>query len=161
MSVPISMLEQRRIEASILKEVLDVLRERHGKKEAEAIITQATVSSAVAQGKAIRTPGNDEPDLEEFADLIPLWQADDALQIEMLNRSPDQLEFNVRRCRFAEMYVEMGLAEIGHLLSCNRDGALCTGYNPDIELTRTQTIMQGASYCDFRFRMKTPDKDTR
>jgi len=25
------------------------------------------------------------------------------------------------------------------------------GFNPDIALTRTQTIMQGASHCDFRF----------
>ena len=25
------------------------------------------------------------------------------------------------------------------------------GFNPDLKLTRTQTIMQGASHCDFRF----------
>ncbi|MCB1440719.1 MAG: L-2-amino-thiazoline-4-carboxylic acid hydrolase, partial [Nitratireductor sp.] len=40
------------------------------------------------------------------------------------------------------------------LLSCNRDGDFCIGYNPDIEMTRTQTIMRGASHCDFRYRMK-------
>ncbi len=46
----------------------------------------------------------------------------------------------------------MGLAEIGHILSCGRDGTFCTGYNPKISLERTQTIMQGASHCDFRYR---------
>ncbi|MEO0547843.1 MAG: L-2-amino-thiazoline-4-carboxylic acid hydrolase [Pseudomonadota bacterium] len=46
----------------------------------------------------------------------------------------------------------MGMAEVGHILSCRRDGTFCTGYNPNIKLDRTQTIMQGASYCDFRYR---------
>ena len=36
-----------------------------------------------------------------------------------------------------------------------QDGDFCIGYNPDMELERTQTIMKGASHCDFRYRMKT------
>ncbi len=52
----------------------------------------------------------------------------------------------------------MGLGDIGHLLSCNRDGDFCIGYNPKMELTRTQTIMKGAPYCDFRYRLKS-DKE--
>ena len=55
------------------------------------------------------------------------------------------------RCRYAETYKAMGLGEIGHLLSCNRDGAFCEGYDPKLKLERTQTIMQGASHCDFRY----------
>jgi L-2-amino-thiazoline-4-carboxylic acid hydrolase len=50
----------------------------------------------------------------------------------------------------------LGIAEVGALLSCNRDFSLIEGFNPDIELTRTQTIMQGASHCDFRFKLKKP-----
>ena len=61
------------------------------------------------------------------------------------------LSFNVTRCRYAEMYRSLGIAEVGALLSCNRDFSLVEGFNPDIALTRTQTIMQGASHCDFRF----------
>jgi hypothetical protein len=34
-----------------------------------------------------------------------------------------------------------------------RDFALVEGFNPKINLTRTQTIMEGADYCDFRFTM--------
>ena len=45
----------------------------------------------------------------------------------------------------------MGLGEIGGLLSCNRDGAFCEGYDPKLKLHRSQTIMQGASHCDFRY----------
>ena len=28
------------------------------------------------------------------------------------------------------------------------------GFGSDVEFTRTQTIMQGADHCDFRYRLK-------
>ena len=49
----------------------------------------------------------------------------------------------------------MGLGKIGHLLSCNRDGTFCQGYDPNITLERKQTIMEGASCCTFRYRYKS------
>jgi hypothetical protein len=67
--------------------------------------------------------------------------------------TPTSYVFNVTRCRYAEMYKEMGLGEIGHLLSCNRDATFCEGYDDRIELKRTQTIMQGASHCDFDYKL--------
>ncbi len=71
--------------------------------------------------------------------------------MEVLAETDRQFDFNIQRCGYAEMYKKMGLGEIGHLLSCQRDGALCEGYDPKIKMTRTQTIMEGASHCDFRF----------
>ena len=38
------------------------------------------------------------------------------------------------RCRYAEMYSALGLADLGGSLSCARDFALVQGFNPDIEL---------------------------
>ena len=49
------------------------------------------------------------------------------------------------------MYRDMGLAEIGTLLSCVRDQEFIEGYDPTIAMTRTQTLMEGASHCDFRY----------
>jgi len=71
----------------------------------------------------------------------------------MLVEEDQKVHYNVTRCKYAEMYRDMDLAEIGHILSCGRDGTFCTGYNPKIKLERTQTIMQGASHCDFRYQM--------
>ncbi len=150
----ISMLELRRIEAAILKDVYDIAVERHGKEEAQEIIGRAVSKSAVAQGKSMRGEGKENPDLEDFADLIPLWELDGVLEVDILHRSKEQLDFNIKKCTYSQMYREMGLADIGHLLSCNRDGSFCVGYNPDIKLERTQTIMKGASHCDFRFTLK-------
>ena len=77
-----------------------------------------------------------------------------ALKKKMLVKTPERLEYDMTYCGYAEMYKEMGLAKIGHLLSCNRDGTFCDGYNPKMKLTRTQTIMEGADHCDFRYRME-------
>ncbi len=51
------------------------------------------------------------------------------------------------------MYRALGLADLGSSLSCQRDYALAQGFNTDIKLERTQTIMQGAPHCDFRFQL--------
>jgi hypothetical protein len=50
------------------------------------------------------------------------------------------------------MYRALGLGDLGFSLSCRRDFALIEGFNPDVILTRTQTLMEGATFCDFRFR---------
>jgi L-2-amino-thiazoline-4-carboxylic acid hydrolase len=159
LSTPPSILELRRIEAAILGDVFAVLKDRHGVEEAQIILDEAVSSSAIRQGKTMQEQLGREPDLEDFADIIPLWEADGALEIEILHRAPDRFDFNVQRCRYAEMYAEMGLGEIGHLLSCNRDAGFCVGYNPNMELKRTQTIMLGAGHCDFRYRMRDEPRD--
>ena len=69
----------------------------------------------------------------------------------MIEASDDRLAFDVTRCRYAEMYRALGIAELGEVLSCQRDAALIDGFAPEVTLTRTQTLMQGAPYCDFRY----------
>lgn len=149
------MLERRRIEAKVLGHVFEILKDRYGEADARSVIGDAVSQSAIEQGQEMARGFGDSPTLVDFASLTPQWSKEDALQIEMLDETEDRLEFNVTRCRYHEMYRDMGLGEIGDLLSCNRDGLFCTGFNPEIELTRTQTIMKGASHCDFRFKMKS------
>ena len=57
----------------------------------------------------------------------------------------------------AEMYRAMGLGHIGHLLSCNRDFVFSEGYDPNLKLERPQTLMQGGSCCNFRYRYEKPE----
>ena len=75
---------------------------------------------------------------------------------EVLEQTEEKLSFDVTRCRYAEMYRALGIPEVGALLSCNRDFSLVEGFNPDVKLTRTQTVMEGASHCDFRFVLRKP-----
>jgi hypothetical protein len=148
----LSLLERRRIEAQFAKGIFDVMAEEVGRARAVEILTKAIVRLAEAAGASFaegRSGGR--KDLRAYAEILPVWQEGGALEVDLAISEPDRLAFDVTRCRYAEMYSELGIPELGAILSCNRDGAFCTGFNPAIELTRTKTIMEGADRCDFRY----------
>ncbi len=49
------------------------------------------------------------------------------------------------------------MPNLGFLVRCNHDFAMIDGFDPGLELTRTPTVMEGASHCDFRFRREKSD----
>jgi len=150
----LSMLEKRTIEAEILKEVYLTLKESHGEEVAKKTIAESVRRSAIEQARAFAAAAPGGTSLKAFQDVMPLWTKGGALEIEVKEQSAESFTFNVVRCRYAETYKAMGLGEIGHLLSCNRDGAFCEGYDSKLKLERTQTIMQGAAHCDFKYTYK-------
>jgi hypothetical protein len=52
------------------------------------------------------------------------------------------------------LYERLGMKELGFCLSCSRDEAFARGFNPRLRLARSQTIMQGAPFCDFHFTLE-------
>ena len=148
----LGILARRKIEAEVIAPIYEEMREAVGEEKAREILRNAIRRAAVAAGAEMAALAPGGADLENFKAIQHLWTKDDALTIEVLNDAPGVFDFNVTRCRYAETYRAMGLGAIGDLLSCNRDGAFCEGYDPRIKLTRTQTIMGGASHCDFRYR---------
>ena len=151
--MPLPIIERRRIEAEIVGHLYRELLERLGEEVARDIVAGAMRKGAIAHGEICRTDLGRMPDFKDFEAILPAWTADDALTIDVKEASPDRLSYDVTRCRYAETYKEMGLAEIGALLSCNRDAAFCEGYNPAMKLERTETIMAGGRRCDFRYRL--------
>jgi hypothetical protein len=148
----LGILARRKIEAAIIAPIYDEMRQAVGEEKARDILRRAIRRAAIDAGAEMAARENDGADLESFKAILPLWTKDDALTIEVIDDRPGVFDFNVRRCHYAETYKAMGLGDIGDILSCNRDGAFCEGYDPRIKLTRTQTIMRGASHCDFRYR---------
>ena len=147
-----SLLARRKIEAAVIAPIYEEMRAALGEAMAREILRKAIRRIALATGAEMAKLAPGGANLESFKKILPLWARDDALSIDILADAPGVLDFNVTRCRYAETYRAMGLAEIGDILSCERDGAYCEGYAADIELARTQTIMRGASRCDFRYR---------
>jgi len=86
------------------------------------------------------------------ASAFKTYARDDALDYEVIEQSQDTFAFDVKRCRYAEFYKELGEPELGFLLVCSADFDTAEGFGGDVKLTRTQTIMQGAPHCDFRYR---------
>lgn len=151
----IGILERRTIEAQFAKAIVEEFGAEIGAERAREILSRAVVKLArqaaaefAAESDPAKTP------IENFAAIQHHWTKDDALQIEVLAQTEARFDFNVTRCRYAETYRAMGLGDLTAVLSCNRDGAFCEGFHKDLKMTRTQTIAEGAPFCDFRYRLE-------
>ena len=148
----LGVLTRREIEARILRPLLDALGDEFGRERVLEITREVIIQIARQQGQQIAESMGDRS-LTHFAASLEDWKKDGALETEILEQSDTSFSFNVTRCRYAELYQALGMAELGAVLSCNRDFSLIEGFNPHIRLARTQTIMAGASFCDFRYHL--------
>lgn len=154
-SQELPLLRRREIEARIVGPLVRAFAAEFGQPRVVEIL-RGVIRELARQSGAELAQSLGENSLTAFAATLDRWCQDGALEIEMLEQTPDRLSFNVTRCRYAEMYQALGLSELGSSLSCQRDFALIEGFNPAIRLTRTQTIMEQAACCDFRFRLERP-----
>ena len=130
--------------------MVEALGRKFGRERVLQIVRETIVGIARDQGRQlVQISGGNS--LQQFAAVLPIWTKEDALEIEVLAQSENELRFNVTRCRYAEMYESLGLSELGAILSCGRDAALIEGFNSNISFERTQTILGGASHCDFQY----------
>jgi hypothetical protein len=151
--IPFSHLQRRKIEGRLLVPFIQACSDMFGEDAARKLVT-ATIRRLVAAGGA-NWAESDGCELELVRRIAEnVWGGGGGLDIDIVERTEDRLFFNVIRCRYEECYKEAGLTNIGALAHCDRDRAMIAGLNPDIELVRTRTIMNGASHCDFRFRTK-------
>ena len=149
-----TLLEQRMYQAQIAKRLIRSYADFLGYDRAIEIATAAIQADAEMSGRKIaeKYGGNS---LKELSRVVKeIWCAGDALSIRVLEETGDTFNFNVYRCRYAELYEQMGIRNLGACLSCSRDGSFAQGFNPGIRMERTQTIMEGASHCDFRFTLE-------
>ena len=154
----LSLLEQRRIQAEILVPFIRSLESEIGKEEAHRIVKAFIDDMAFSKGRELGSQMSGTP-VEKFAAILPTFSEDNALEIEILDQSPETFEFNVTRCRFVDLYEELGAKDLGFMLSCSRDFPLARGISEQLKLERKQTIMEGDRYCDFRFRLLSGDAD--
>ena len=149
----IGVLKRREIEARILAPLIHAFATEFGPERVIEIAKMVIVQIARDQGKALANHmgGNT---LAHLVKGQASWLKGDALTIEVLHVDDTAYDYDVTRCRYAEMYRALGIPELGVILSCGRDFALGDGFNPELKLTRTQTLMEGASRCDFRYRLE-------
>ncbi|MDB9845872.1 L-2-amino-thiazoline-4-carboxylic acid hydrolase [Acidimicrobiales bacterium] len=153
----VGVLKRREIEARILAPIIDRLGDEFGQERVRDLAAEVIIDVAKSQGAAMAEMlgGND---LSVFADSLEAWTRGGALEIEVVEQTDTKFAFNVTRCKYAEMYRDLGDADLGARMSCNRDGTMVEGFNPDITFTRTQTIMSGASHCDFVYELPASEK---
>jgi hypothetical protein len=149
----IGVLTRREVEARLLGPVIEALGNEFGRDRVVAVLRDTIIKIAEAQGTLIAEfmGGNS---FRHFYDALKSWTKDDAMEIDLIEQTDDVFSFNVTRCGYAELYKKLGILELGTTLSCARDFALIRGFNKDITLKRSQTLMEGAPYCDFRYKLE-------
>ena len=149
----LGVLTRREIEARMIAPLLAAFGEAFGQERVLEITRQTIKNIARQQGKELAEHMGGCT-LAHFAASLEAWKKDDALIVDVLEQTDETFSFNVTRCRYAELYAELGIPELGSILSCDRDFTLMEGFNPNVSLTRTQTIMEGAAFCDFRYVLR-------
>ena len=84
-----------------------------------------------------------------------LWEpAKDVLNYEIVEKSEHHLKMKVTWCLFAEEMLKEDAADIGFAFYCAYDYGFCEGLNPDIQFTRTKTLLTGHDHCNHAYVLK-------
>jgi hypothetical protein len=153
--VAISHLQRRKIEGRVLIPFLHAVTEKFGEAAMHEVL-DATVRDLATKDGAVwaKAFGRTTASMRKVVEDV--WAGGGGMDVHVMGETDDRLDFNVTRCGYAEFYRQLGLAELGYRIHCSRDHAAVAGFNDQLELSRSQTIMQGATCCDFRFRKKVP-----
>ena len=153
MRIPI--IEQAKIQAQVLVPLVKALQAELGEERANELVRKALgdiyrrLGEQWLQAKRSRHLG------QIMTSAFASFAKDDALDYSVRAQSDNSFEVDVTECQYAQFYKELGEPELGFLLVCSSDFSLAESLGPDIKLMRTQTIMQGASHCDFRYKRQT------
>ncbi len=151
----ISLLELVKIQAQVLTPVLRAFRAELGEERANEIALPAlrAWSREVHHKIGEDTPGTPRQKWEAISSALTDRVAD-AVDVEFTKREADALEFHINGCRYAEFFHQLGEPELGAVLTCEMDLHIEEVGGSEVEMNRPQTIMKGAQFCDFRYRMK-------
>jgi L-2-amino-thiazoline-4-carboxylic acid hydrolase len=155
-SVPV--IQQAKIQAQVLVPLVKALQAELGEERANSLVRRALGDIYRGYGEEFWRTKNEKNLGNIMASAFATFAREKALDYRVIEQSQDAFAIDVTGCRYAEFYKELGEPELGFLLVCSADFTMNEGFDPDIELTRTQTIMQGATHCDFRYkRLKKTD----
>ncbi|MFC3229328.1 L-2-amino-thiazoline-4-carboxylic acid hydrolase [Marinibaculum pumilum] len=155
------LLDEVKLQAKVLVPLIRSLRARLGKVEADRLVEKALRdwSRDLQRRIAAEKPGGAREKWDAiWDDLRPRIGA--TIDREMLVDDGTVREYNVTRCGYAEFFKDLGEPELGRFLLCDLDFDMAEVGAPDVEFRRTQTIMQGAPYCDFRYRFRRAGEGT-
>ena len=151
----ISVMDRGKIQAQVLLPLVRALREEIGEERTNEILRRALDEAARERIRDEAQQLEGTP-LEKFETMMRRAGADNApkLEMEMLEATPQTLRFNVHSCKYAELFTALGEPELGAMLHCAADFPMAEVGGAAVEFTRSQTLMQGETHCDFCYRIK-------
>jgi hypothetical protein len=151
----ISMLDKAKIQAQVLVPVMQALRQELGREKADTLVRGALRDWSKQLFAAI-ADGIEGSPRRKFAAMNTALAdiTEREVTFDMHRRDKQALEFDIKSCRFAEFFRALGEPELGALLVCQTDIDIAEAGGSEVSFSRTQTLMQGASCCNFRYKFE-------
>lgn len=143
----ISEFDAVKIESRVMIPVIKALEVEFGKEKVHAIVGKA-IAESYADFVSTRIKDRNTHPVETSQGF------DYPVESEVVEHTDTSYFVNYTQCAFADYFRKIGEPEIGALLTCGMDFAVEKKLRPNWEFRRTQTLMQGAPYCDFRWKLK-------
>ncbi len=127
-------------------------------RDLQRILGEEAVNAALAQrikdltSEAKKSDAMYE-DLSQMVDGVKTYAAGGALEYDVLRADKDHFDINVTGCQYAKLMEDLDAQDLGYQLICGFD--IPFAEQQGMTLTRTQTCMQGASHCDFRYTKRS------
>jgi predicted ArsR family transcriptional regulator len=117
------------------------------------VVSQALEERLRRQQEAANAAPKREPDFERVERGMARFAEGGALEYRVLDKRADGVDMDVTSCAYARLMERLGARDLGPSLVCGPDFANATRIGA--KLKRSQTCMQGASHCDFRYERAT------
>ena len=141
------MLEAIKIQSKVVIPIVKALEAEVGKARAHEIVGGAIANAYVEYRQRRGFDVDVHPGVEVDGPAFPV-------QKEVVEQSETAYGHNITGCAFADYFNSIGEPEVGALMTCGVDFAAEALMRPGWDFERTQTRMQGAAHCDFRWRKR-------
>jgi hypothetical protein len=152
----VPLIDRIKIQAEVLVPLIKTMEAELGTERAHGLVRQAL--SEHYRKMAEDMVSEQGSALGAMALFGAMSTAGDAVDVEYGEMSESAFDFDIVGCRYAQFFKEIGEPELGFLLVCSIDDHMAVGM-PGLAFNRTQTIMQGADHCDFRYRILDAQQD--
>ena len=141
-------LDAIKTQAKVVIPIVKALEAELGKERAHDIVGKAIAGAYVEYRERRGFEQDVHPGVEVDGPAFPVER-------EVTDNSDTEYGHNITGCAFADYFNRIGEPEIGALMTCGVDFAAEALMRPGWDFERTQTRMQGAPHCDFRWRKRT------
>lgn len=143
------LIDRLKIAAELVVPIVKQMEHELGKQQAQAIVRRGAAKQFRAMARDAVQSANGAGGQALMALNAGVRQGVDI--VTDVRPTAEGFDMDVTACVYARFFQELGEPELGFLLVCSADFDMVEEMD-DVELDRSQTIMEGADHCDFQYR---------
>ena len=153
MDTPTPYMQWVKSQTDVLVPLLQHLRSELGEEKANALVYPVLREYVKKWISEFASKESDNPIKNFFKTSEMLEETFEGdVDYDVLKNDDENFDLNVTRCRYAQLFRQLGEPELGAILVCEADDHIANLSAPAVKLSRTDTMMKGGTHCPFRYR---------